>query len=219
VITVVKFHNRNKQKLPDTARQNQNWITFVLAGFVIVWLLDISFQTMRTVFGTSPYLLLKIIYPIIFLLIIIIMIKGLNNPMIFVNASPLFRRKYLGSNLQDYEKKLIYKNILLAMDQKKLYRNPSLSVNDLANELSVLPKHLSQVINESFNKNFFDLVNDYRIGDAKAQLAESADTRKTVLEILYDLGFNSKSSFNKAFRKSTGITPTEYRRMVYSKSA
>ena len=144
---------------------------------------------------------------------------AMSNPMIFEQQPSFLRGKYFGSNLKTDEKKLIYKNILLVMNNKKLYRDPDLSIANLANELSVLPKHLSQVINEFFNKNFFDFINDYRIREAKSQLAESMQTKKTVLEILYDTGFNSKSSFNKAFRKSTGITPTEYRKKVYSITA
>ena len=218
-IRVYEFRKRIKTEIPGVAKHNQRWIVSVLAGFFSVWLFDVSFQTMHVVFAISPFFLLKIIYPLIFILVFNIMLKGLNNPMIFEQQPSFLRGKYFGSNLKTDEKKLIYKNILLVMNNKKLYRDPDLSIANLANELSVLPKHLSQVINEFFNKNFFDFINDYRIREAKSQLAESMQTKKTVLEILYDTGFNSKSSFNKAFRKSTGITPTEYRKKVYSITA
>ncbi|MFC2137648.1 helix-turn-helix domain-containing protein [Bacteroidota bacterium] len=216
---VFQFHNKLKREIHEVTKHKQSWIIFVLIGFFMVWLLDVSFQTMQRVFDKSPYIILNIIYPFIFILVFVIMLKGINNPMIFVNQPSFLRKKYFGSNLKPDEKKLMYKSILLVMNNKKLYRNPSLSINDLAEELSVLPKHLSQVINEYFNKNFFDLINDYRIRDAKVQLVNSMVTKKTVLEILYDIGFNSKSSFNKAFRKNTGITPTEYRKNAYSKTA
>lgn len=62
------------------------------------------------------------------------------------------------------------------------------------------------------NKHFFDFVNEYRIEKAKELLTHPERKEYTVLEILYEVGFNSKSSFNTAFKKRTGLTPTEYRR-------
>ena len=71
---------------------------------------------------------------------------------------------------------------------------------------------LSELINRAFNQNFFDFINSYRIEEAKKMLTYDSDERRTVLEVLYDSGFNSKSAFNNAFKRNTGITPTEYRK-------
>ena len=76
--------------------------------------------------------------------------------------------------------------------------------------LSLRPKILSQVINETIGQTFFDFINRYRIEEAKRLLTNPADKKITVLEVLYEVGFNSKSSFNKNFKKVTGQSPSEY---------
>ena len=215
-ITVKRYQKRIRQEIPAKSRIHMNWLVFVLTGYVTIWLLDVSYQTIHLLTSFSPYFLIKIVYPIVFMLVFIIMLKGLKNPMIFAYQEPGLKEKYSGSNLKAEEKKSIYDSIIAIMNEKKLYREPSLSISDLAKELSVHPKHLSQVINEYFNMNFFDFINNYRIAEAKLQLSQLREPKKTILEILYDTGFNSKSSFNKAFRKSTGIAPTEYRKAVNS---
>ena len=70
---------------------------------------------------------------------------------------------------------------------------------------------LSQIINEYFEQNFQDYINKQRIEESKKYLLDKVK-RKTVLEILYEVGFNTKSSFNIAFKKTTGLTPTEFKK-------
>jgi AraC-like DNA-binding protein len=98
------------------------------------------------------------------------------------------------------------------MENEKPFLSPNLSLNELAGQLSISPRYLSDLINRSFKQNFFDFINTYRIEEAKKMLSFDDSRTRTVLEILYDSGFNSKSAFHVAFKKNTGITPTEYRR-------
>ena len=74
-----------------------------------------------------------------------------------------------------------------------------------------MPHHVSQVNYEKLNKSFFELLGSYRIEEAKKLLSEKS-THKNVMEILYEVGFNSKSSFNTAFKKYTLKTPSEFRK-------
>ena len=74
-------------------------------------------------------------------------------------------------------------------------------------------RYLSQVINAHTGLNFYDFISQYRIEEAKKILSEPF-TNKTVLEVLYEVGFNSKSSFNTAFKKFTGVTPTHYKKEI-----
>ncbi len=106
------------------------------------------------------------------------------------------------------------KQLEALLNTEKPFLNPQVSLTDLSENLSVSTKHLSQVINQSFNKNFFDFINTYRIQEAQQILKESKDVKLTVLEAMYQAGFNSKSSFNTAFKKETGQTPTEFRKMI-----
>jgi AraC-like DNA-binding protein len=100
-------------------------------------------------------------------------------------------------------------SILIA--ESKPYLNPELTLHDLSSQLKVSDRKLSILINAELGKSFFDLINSYRIEEAKKILRTSKDPKLTVLEIMYEVGFNSKSSFNTAFKKYTGSTPTAYR--------
>ena len=120
--------------------------------------------------------------------------------------------RYSGSTLRPEDNKRIVDELQEHMKTKKPYLEPELTLEQLAVRLSLRPKILSQVINESLGQNFFDFVNRYRIEDAKKLLANPPDKKMTVLEVLYEVGFNSKSSFNTLFKKNTGLTPSEYKR-------
>ncbi|MGB6152325.1 MAG: helix-turn-helix domain-containing protein, partial [Pricia sp.] len=98
------------------------------------------------------------------------------------------------------------------MSKEKPFLNAGLTVQKLANETGLPSKELSVLINQHLNQHFFDFVNGYRIENAMRILCDPAKKDLTVLEILYEVGFNSKSSFNTAFRKHTGTTPTAYRK-------
>ncbi len=96
------------------------------------------------------------------------------------------------------------------MDQEP-YLDPSLTIQDLANQINIPVRELSVLINLHMNQHFFDFVNEYRIQKAMTILKNQSKHHLTILEILYEVGFNSKSSFNTSFKKYTQLTPTVYR--------
>ena len=112
------------------------------------------------------------------------------------------------NNTNQIEKLISY------METEKPYLNPSLSLRNLADQMGMNSRELSIIINQKLNQHFFDFVNGYRIKEAMNILVDPAKKGETVLEILYEVGFNSKSSFNTAFKKHTGKTPTEFRKSV-----
>lgn len=98
------------------------------------------------------------------------------------------------------------------MTSKKSYLKASLTIRNLAEEINMSSRDLSVLINQNLDKHFFDFVNEYRIKEAMHLLKNPSKKEFTVLEILYEVGFNSKSSFNTAFKKHTGLTPTQFRK-------
>jgi AraC-like DNA-binding protein len=96
------------------------------------------------------------------------------------------------------------------MEIDKLYLNPELTLNDLAEKLEISTRELSFILNSELKLNFFNFVNTFRINEAKHILSEKTNN-KTILEILYEVGFNNKSAFNRVFKEFTGYTPTEFR--------
>jgi len=99
------------------------------------------------------------------------------------------------------------------------FMDSSLSVYDLAKQINVPSRELSIAINHNLNKHFFDFVNEFRIKKAMEIFKNTTDEKLTVLEVLYEVGFNSKSSFNTAFKKFTGTTPSEFKRKASSSAA
>jgi AraC-like DNA-binding protein len=101
------------------------------------------------------------------------------------------------------------------MVEKEPYLDSSLTIQDLSKQVKMPVKDLSTLINQYMDKHFFDFVNAYRIEKAMQILSDSAQKELTVLEILYKVGFNSKSSFSTSFKKHTGKTPTDFRKVPF----
>ncbi|MEM8887010.1 MAG: AraC family transcriptional regulator [Bacteroidota bacterium] len=96
------------------------------------------------------------------------------------------------------------------MHSGNLYENPRLSLIDISSQLDTTPKQVSQIVNQGFQKNFNDFVNQFRT-EALIQKLQNGDHRKqTLLSLALDVGFNSKSTFNRAFKKHQGQTPREF---------
>lgn len=120
--------------------------------------------------------------------------------------------KYENSSLNREKSKRYLEQLLNYMEKEKPYRDGDLRINDLAEELSIPSHHLSQVINNQMEKNFFEFVNSYRIRDAKTFLSDPEKKDFKVLRIAFESGFNNKTSFNNAFKSEVGMTPTQFRK-------
>lgn len=119
--------------------------------------------------------------------------------------------KYGKSGLTEAKMKETVSALTQYMEIEKPYLKPDLTISDIANALDININYLSQVINSNFQKNFFMFINDYRVADVIRKMEDPSYHEFPVLRIAYESGFNSKSSFNAIFRKSTGMTPVEYR--------
>jgi AraC-like DNA-binding protein len=118
---------------------------------------------------------------------------------------------YEKSGLTDAQAEAYQKQLLRLMDEKKPYRNGYLTLQELADELSISAHNLSQVINTRLGKNFYDFVNEYRVEEVKRRLLDPKYQNLKILAIGLDAGFNTKSTFNAFFKKRTGVTPSRYR--------
>ena len=119
--------------------------------------------------------------------------------------------KYAHSGLKSEDADRIVAQLHDAMFQQKLYLNPDLTVDVLASTLKISRHHLSQVLNERFQKSYFDFLTTYRLEESRNRLAESKYSRYTIAAIALDSGFTSVSSFNEAFKKQYNTTPSKFR--------
>ncbi|ELI6456014.1 AraC family transcriptional regulator, partial [Flavobacterium psychrophilum] len=149
--------------------------------------------------------------------------KALNNPHLFRNidsklklVSDIVLEVKNNNQVMAIEKEfnstlLKLKNYMI---EKKPFLNPSITIQNISDDINIPVRDLSLLINHKLGQHFFDFINTYRIEQAMIILKDSAKKDETILEILYEVGFNSKSSFNTAFKKHTGTTPTSYRKQL-----
>ena len=105
----------------------------------------------------------------------------------------------------------IMKKVTYLFDVEKVFRKEDISLQSLSEELSIPSYQLSWILNKKMNVTFSELVNSYRVEEVKKRLDSSQDTDKTILDIAFDAGFNTKTSFNRVFKKLTRMTPSQYR--------
>ncbi|MDO9261812.1 MAG: helix-turn-helix domain-containing protein [Flavobacteriaceae bacterium] len=129
----------------------------------------------------------------------------------FIKDTPI---KYVGLTLKEADIDYYIKKIKHHMINEKPYLISNLTLPQLAANLEIPSHHLSKVINENFENNFFDFINQYRIEEVKTKLADPKFKNFSLLGIALDSGFNSKSAFNRVFKKMTGLTPSKYKEMT-----
>lgn len=129
-------------------------------------------------------------------------------------ALPAGRRKYEKSGLQKEAADKIHAELSRLVEAQKVFKKEELSLGELADCLDVHPNNLSQVINSYEGKSFYDYINTLRIREFKRLTALPANGRYTLLSLAFECGFNSKTSFNRNFKKITGQSPSAYLREV-----
>ncbi len=125
-------------------------------------------------------------------------------------GQPSIKNKYEKSSLQKEVADKIHHDLKQLMQTEKIFKKEELSLDQLADMLDVHPNHLSQVINTYENKSFYDYVNTLRIEEFKSLVLLPENGRYTLLSLAFECGFNSKTSFNRNFKKITNLSPSAY---------
>lgn len=198
-----------------TQTMRRNWLLFTWAIFCTHWILDM-FQPVNFLLINLPIIYSEIVESISISMLLFfsvaVVFKSLEkfDPVDYV----FVKNKYASSSLTREDKLYIKNKIKLYMENKKPYLDPDFSITKMSDHLRIPTRYLSQALNEIYKLNFYHFVNSYRIQDAQERLLqeESHQNGNTILKIIYDSGFNSKSAFNRAFKKHTGLTPSEFRK-------
>ena len=194
---------------------NLDWLSTLLYSFIlwrIVFVMTIYLPIRPSALKDTLGIILDIAF---WFFAMVLIFKSLQQSTVFLGIpetvdQPKYKNSPIAPNLNDQ----YVQKVNDYMKNQKPYLIPSLTIQELAQSLSIHSKILSQVLNESFGKSFYDFINGYRIDEAKQRLASPDYVGKTVLEILYDVGFNSKAAFNRIFKEYTGITPTQFRNQM-----
>jgi AraC-like DNA-binding protein len=184
------------------------WLQILLVGFIIIWIVNLnSFALFMIVQRPGWCAYTASIYALtVFLFINTIMFFLLLKPDVYYIIA-----KYKNNKLKEHDKSEYLQRLNSYMEANKPFLNPDITLESLANEISVTPRILSQIINETYKKNFKGFILEFRIKESMKILADSKHSKLTILEILYQVGFNSKSAFNNQFKIYTNLTPIEYR--------
>jgi AraC-like DNA-binding protein len=126
--------------------------------------------------------------------------------------------KYKTSTLDSQRAAELVPKLLKLMEQDKIFLQPNLNLKNLSQLLKIHPNHLSRLINQRFEMSFNDFINRHRIEEAKKLLLQKDGEKRNILQIMLDTGFYSKSVFNTAFKKFTGMTPSEFKRHYHFSS-
>ncbi|TCI85835.1 helix-turn-helix domain-containing protein [Tenacibaculum sp. M341] len=216
LVVLKKAKNIFFENHSNNAIQTYKWLYQIVIFWIVIFSLAILKNTFKYLdLGSDAFLNSKVI--LIFSVLLVTcwyVLKALNNPELFkgVDSQTKLTKDLIEEVKNKSDNEEIIGSLKLFMDEEKPYLNPSLSIRNLAQQMKIPVRELSIAINHDLNQHFFDFVNGYRIEKAKKILSDPSKSKVTVLEILYEVGFNSKSSFNTAFKKYTSLTPTQFRK-------
>jgi len=120
--------------------------------------------------------------------------------------------KYKSSKLTKTDSYFYLQKLRRIVEKDKLFLDPNIKIRDISSRMGIPRKVLSQIINELLGENFKSFINKYRIEEAKKRLVDRNEADFILLKMIYDVGFNSKSVFNAAFKKYTGMSPSEFKK-------
>jgi len=218
-VVILHFRKKIKNYYSSVEKLNLTWMLYAVGGFFFMWMTDLLDFLLGDLGVTNHLIgvfLVLLSLSINFFFAILIFYKALQQPEILAGSTePEKGHKYEQSRLTEQQKQEYLQKLESYFLLEKPFLNPEVTIAEGAEAINIHSKYLSQAINESLGKNFYDFINSYRIEEAKKQFTQENGARKTVLEVLYESGFNSKSSFNSAFKKHTGITPTEFKKQQF----
>jgi len=230
--TLTSYQKSIHHLFSEISQINLTWVRWLINGylFLIISLLILFYFVVRypDQFELLTVINMTIIIPYIYL----ITFKGISQPTIW-QIQPDLNKETVEKGMREAEKiesfreekenqpvikglpetkvMEIISRLIQLMEKDKLYQEHELTVQTLSDKLKIPSYQVSQAINDGLKKNFYDLINGYRVEEAKRLLVDPKNQNFTILSVGFEAGFNSKTTFNTVFKKFTGITPTEFR--------
>ncbi|MCX2834590.1 AraC family transcriptional regulator [Microbulbifer thermotolerans] len=208
-IRLLKSTHSNVEKVDLT------WMQVLVSGFLVVMSMEVVLSVAKLASLRQHYDLrvFEVIgltgYYTLFMLINLLVFTGIRYFAYFEGVHQREKgRKPATEQILNPE---LASEIDAAMERDKPYLQPDITLDILAERLSMPARDLSMVINRHFGVNFYEFINRYRVGEACRLLRSEAARDRTITDIYLSVGFNSKSVFNTFFKKTVGMTPSQYR--------
>lgn len=174
------------------------WYRNILIGATLIWL-----HYVGNLFDFTMYYIRG---PIFYSLLIYAF------SYLFLNHHKFNLQKYSSSNLNKNSSRILFLKVKELFETEHTFLDDTLTLNMVSEKLSAKAREISQVINENTQQNFYEFVNHYRIKTAEILLKDSKYANEKIATIAYESGFGNVTSFNVAFKKKTGLTPSVYRK-------
>jgi AraC-like DNA-binding protein len=230
MIVLQKYNKKIANYYSDLERMSLSWLMKITSlSFIALTLWCVTFWFSHL--GLIPKSPAGIAMNLIFLIVIIFITAYhlINQPEIFrkniemehavdKTGDSAVNAKYARQSIDEKMQEEYFDILNSFMAEKKPYLDENITIKDLAEEIKIPPHHLSIVINNLLNKNFYTFINEYRIKEAVSILDDPENSDASIIAIAFRSGFNSKSTFNSVFKKITGQTPSEYRNRKTSAS-
>lgn len=207
---LLKKHRQNMvNQVSDLEKINLNWLRNLIIGMCLIWLSILMGNDQST-------------FALVDLFILFIGYFGIKQVGLFTNKfehqigqqshgqQETEKTRYEKSTLTTAMAQKVHQNLLHLMATEKLFKDPELMLASLASRLAVHPAVLSEVINTLAQQNFYDYINKLRIEEFKRIVVLPENQQFTLLALAYEVGFNAKTSFNRNFKKLTGLSPSAY---------
>jgi AraC-like DNA-binding protein len=212
-----------RKNFSDELRLGTSWVKQMIYGRYFLIIIDFvllfinytfkeTYSSYHGIFNTIAYTVFAYF----------ITIKGKLNPAVYqlrkIEYEKIIEKEKGG--IPNGKEKIISEELLIIaekftqlMESQKIFREEGLSVKDVADKLDVPAYIVSQAINSCLGKSFYDLVNSYRVEEAKRLMFDENLNHLSMVGIAFEAGFNSKTAFNTAFKKHTGMTPSEFKKL------
>lgn len=197
------------------SRQRKVWFLTIAISYILSWSITIGLIMVAMVIPNSndiKKVLHGLISVDISLTLYVLTLFSIRHPIVFVEEFNESKESDQDYHLLSDNSKFDYETIIDLLETEKIYLNPELTLDIMTERTGLFPsQRLSQTISKHGKTNFNGLINRYRIEEMKQALLDRNLREKSILEIAFQSGFNSKATFNRVFKQSTGISPGEFR--------
>jgi len=221
------FKKRLKGAYAHVEDKDLRWLSHLLLGIVLTIGMHLSITLYQELAGELGWTFSYLSTSVLIFFIIYLAYYGLEQSRILLPETllkaPIQEAVIQKSStptidplqhFQSDEIESIHQRLLLLLEKEHIYLDEELTLRALAKEIPTTDKKLSALINHHLHTNFYDLVNSFRVQAVKEKLAAKEFEHLTILAIAFESGFKSKTSFNRIFKKETGMSPSAYKKHI-----
>ncbi|HUV01285.1 MAG TPA: helix-turn-helix domain-containing protein [Bacteroidales bacterium] len=215
----IRRHQNNLKNLVSFTSQiiTLNWLKIISISFYTAYFVLFILGGLNIIGNFIPFDPYFVIFGFITVFSVVYSFYGIKQPVIFgevvrINADEKKDpEKYQKSSLKESQAEKYLNKLISIMESRQPYLDRDLTIHNLSRMSGISRHHITQVLNEKHQRNFYTFINEYRVKEVITRFKDPKFNNYTILAIALDAGFNSKTTFNSIFKNQTGLTPSAYR--------